>query len=330
MTTPILNSSLALGAGLLMLGCRPTTRALAWHDPSPHTVRFVEVAPAVKLEVLDWGGSGPPLVFLAGLQDVAHGFDDFAPRFTDHFHVIGITRRGYGASTQTATGYDIATRVADDEAVLDSLHLDRVALVGHSMAGDELTALAAAYPERVSRLVYLDAIYDHSTVGVLFATPYPTPPMTGTDSASAAGVQAYDLRAYGQHIPEAQVRAIFRFDTTGRLTGSVTPASVDSQMLAGAGHPHWAEVGAPALVICAIVDSAPQLFPAYATFDDSGKAQARHFTTVLQAWASAGRAAIRPQLRNAEWLELPGANHYVFDSNEPEVEGAMRRFLTAP
>ena len=322
--------SLTLGAGLLALACRPVQQVPAWHDPSPHTVRFVAVAPGVKLEVLDWGGSGPPLVFIAGLQDVAHGFDDFAPRFTDRFHVIGITRRGYGASTPTATGYDLATRVADDKAVLDSLHLGRVALVGHSMGGDELTAFDAAYPDRVTRLVYLDAIYDHSTLGPLFAAPLPPMPITAADSASPQGIQGYDLRTWGQHIPESQVRAIARFDAAGHLVGDVTPASVDSQMLAGAGHPNWAGVRAPALVICAVVDSAPQVFHGYATFDDSGKAKARRFTAILQAWGSAGRAAIKPQLRNAEWLELHGANHYVFDSNETEVEGAMRRFLTAP
>ena len=149
-----------LAALLLSLGCRPDTPVIEWKDPTPHQVNFVTVAPGVRLEVVDWGGSGPPLVFLSGLQDVAHGFDTFAPRFTDRFHVLGITRRGYGASSRTPTGYDLATRIADDRAVLDSLHLARVALVGHSMAGDELTGFAVTYPERVTRLVYLDAVYD--------------------------------------------------------------------------------------------------------------------------------------------------------------------------
>src|SRR5690348_821526 len=100
---------LLCGSALLLLACRPTREVRPWQDPTPHTVRFVQVAPGVKLEVLDWGGAGPALVFLSGLQDVAHGFDDFAPRFTDRFHVLGITRRGYGASSRTPTGYDLAT-----------------------------------------------------------------------------------------------------------------------------------------------------------------------------------------------------------------------------
>src|ERR1035438_4427529 len=37
-----------------------------WRDPSPHTTRFVAVDKDVRLEVLDWGGSGRPIVLLAG------------------------------------------------------------------------------------------------------------------------------------------------------------------------------------------------------------------------------------------------------------------------
>lgn len=40
-------------------------------DASPHKVQFITVAPGVSLEVVDWGGSGPPLVFLAGLGNTA-------------------------------------------------------------------------------------------------------------------------------------------------------------------------------------------------------------------------------------------------------------------
>lgn len=318
---------LLLGIAAITAACRPSAEVPAWQDPTPHRVSFVMVAPGVQLEVVDWGGTGPTLVWLSGLQDVAHGFDAFAPRFTDRYHIIGITRRGYGASAQTASGYDIATRVADDRAVLDSLRLDKVALIGHSMAGDELTAFAGAYPDRVTRLIYLDAVYDHSTLGPIFAAAFPPPPMMKADSVSPLRVQAYLLRTWGQRIPESQIRAIYRFDPTGHLVGDVTPSTVDSQMLADAGHPDWAGVHAPTLVISAIIDSVQQVFPLYPTFDDTTQAKARRFTELLVNWGSAGRAHIRTQLKGAEWLDLPGANHYVFDSHSAQVEAAMRRFL---
>jgi len=305
----------------------PVGSGMSWSDQSPHTVRFVPVAPDVQLEVLDWGGAGRPLVFLSGLQDVAHGFDDFAPTFTDTYHVLAITRRGYGASSQPPSGYDLASRVADLRAVLDTLGLVQVALVGHSIAGDELTGFAAAYPDRVSALVYLDAAYDHSDVAALLSGSPPPAPMLAADSATPAGVQAFLIRNYGMRIPEAQLRAIGRYSPSGQLTGDVTPPVIDSLMLAGVGHPDYAAVGAPALVINAVIDSMPEVFPAWRAFDSTSRAIAITFTRTLQDWASSRGAQVRRALKGAQFVELHGANHYVFDSSTDEVTAAMRSFL---
>lgn len=131
----------------------------AWHDPSPHEIKFVTVEPNVKLEVLDWGGSGRPLVLLAGLGDTAHVFDDFAPKLAAECHVYGITRRGFGASSSPASGYS-ADRLGDDVlAVLDALKLERPVLVGHSIAGGELSSVGSRHPERIAGLIYLEAAY---------------------------------------------------------------------------------------------------------------------------------------------------------------------------
>jgi pimeloyl-ACP methyl ester carboxylesterase len=308
-------------------GSRTQPAAAPWTDSASHRIRFVSVAPHVRLEVLDWGGSGPPLVFLAGLQDVAHGFDDFAPHFSDRHHVLAITRRGYGASSRPDSGYDLAGRVADLRAVLDSLRLPQVALVGHSIAGDELTAFAGAYPGRVSELVYLDAAYDHSGLPELLGQSPPPPPMLAADSASVRAVQAYLQRAYGMHIPEAQLRAIGRYDAAGRLVGNVTPAATDSLILIGCGHPDYVAVRARALVIDAVIDSVQQVFPTWATFNSTDRHLALQFTAALQTWAAGQRARVRRELPAAQVLELHGANHYVFDSNSAEVIQAMRAFF---
>src|ERR1700734_2857811 len=92
-----------------------------WHDPSPHKIQFVTVDTNVKLEVLDWGGPGRPIILLAGEGGTAHVFDEFAPKLTSEDHVYAITRRGYGASSHPATGY-AADRLGDDVlAVMDAL-----------------------------------------------------------------------------------------------------------------------------------------------------------------------------------------------------------------
>jgi non-heme chloroperoxidase len=312
--------------GALGWACRGAPAPVPWRDPSPHQVSFVTVAPGVRLEVLDWGGAGPPLVFISGLQDVAHGFDDFAPQFTDHFRVLAITRRGYGASSQTPQGYDVGTRLQDLHAALDSLHFRNVILVGHSIAGDELTAFAGAYPDHVSKLIYFDAAYDHSEIGELIQGYPEPPPMLAADSASPAAVQAYTQRVFGERIPEAQIRAIGVFDATGKLVRNVTPDSIDAEVIRGAGHPDYSRVRAPILALYSVVDSAPQLFPTWASMSDSVRAQARAFTVRIQAWSKPARARLGARSHTTV-IELHGANHYLFFSNQEEVVAAMRAFL---
>ena len=119
--------------------------------------QFVEVQRDVKLEVLDWGGAGRNLVLLAGLGNTAHVFDSIGPKLATHYHVIGITRRGFGQSSAPQTGYD-PRRLGDDVvAVLDALRITDPILVGHSIAGEELSAISTYHPGRAAALVYLDA-----------------------------------------------------------------------------------------------------------------------------------------------------------------------------
>jgi non-heme chloroperoxidase len=87
----------------LPLELQRATEETKWRDPSPHTSQRITVEKDVQLEVLDWGGSGQPLVFLAGLGNTAHVFDKFAPKLIDQYHVYGITRRGFGASSSPAS-----------------------------------------------------------------------------------------------------------------------------------------------------------------------------------------------------------------------------------
>src|SRR5207248_2005518 len=114
----------------------------------------------VRLQYLDWGGQGDAVLFLPGLGDDVHRFDGVAPHFTDRFHVLGLSRRGQGASEAPAAGYDPGSLAEDIRAFLDAMHVDQVDLIGHSIAGSEMTRFAERYPKRVRHLVYLDAAYD--------------------------------------------------------------------------------------------------------------------------------------------------------------------------
>ena len=137
----------------------------AFADASPATSenipadRFVRVN-GVRLHYLDWGGKGEALLFLTALGGTARDFEALAVHFTDRFHVLGLTRRGQGKSEKSDTGYDTARRTQDIIAFLDAMHIGRATLIGYSLAGDELTELAGTHPDRVARLIYLDAACD--------------------------------------------------------------------------------------------------------------------------------------------------------------------------
>src|SRR5689334_17047142 len=96
-----------LGVAVVLLAASASARS----QTRPN-IQFVQVDRDVRLEVLDWGGSGRPVVLLAGNTRTAHDFADFAPRLASTYHVYGITRRGFGESSAPASGYS-ADRLAD-------------------------------------------------------------------------------------------------------------------------------------------------------------------------------------------------------------------------
>src|SRR2546426_2960258 len=164
-----------------------------WTDKSPHKTEFIKVN-TVRLHYVDWGGKGVSLLFLHGLGDTPHIFDDLAPKFTNQFRVLGLTRRGHGQSEKPETGYDTATLVEDIRQFLDALKIQRVVLVGHSIAGDELTRLAVVHPDRVIKLVYLDDAYDRTRMPEIMKQQPPELMPTKTESASLNGIRSWTYR----------------------------------------------------------------------------------------------------------------------------------------
>src|SRR5713226_5262861 len=102
---------------------------------------FVSVN-GIRLHYVDWGGSGPSLLFLTGLGDSAHAFDGLAVGFTDRFHVLGLTRRGQAQSDKPPSGYDPRSLAEDIRGFLDVMKIERVTLAGFSAAGSEETKFA--------------------------------------------------------------------------------------------------------------------------------------------------------------------------------------------
>lgn len=298
----------------------------AWHDSAPHVAGMVRVARGVRLHYLDFGGTGPALVLLAGLGNTAHAFDDFAPRLTDRYHVIAITRRGFGESDHPKSGYEIKRLVEDIRVALDSLRLGRVTLVGHSIAGEELTRFAVTYPQRVDRLVYLDAAYDRpaldSALDEIFPVPLDIPPPpepSAADTATPAAYVAFVHRTRGVNIPEADIRTRFRYDGWRE---DATPA----YQAIHAERPAYRSIRAPALAIYAVTDSVSQLEP-WQRSDTEHRAGLVALVRGAAIAMAQSRAEFTSRVARATVVEIHGAHHWVFVSNGDQVLAAIRGFL---
>ena len=154
-------------------------------------------------------------------------------------------------------------------------------------------------------------------------------PMTAADSASPAAVAAWTSRTFleGAPIPEAEVRATAVFGPEGRLLRH--RPSEGEKVMAGTQPSSFSRITAPALGIFATYPDGPaQMFPlAYARFDSTSRAQAGRFHAGVAAWGEAGRDRFRTELPHGTVVELPGANHYLFQSHPDQVEREMRAFL---
>jgi non-heme chloroperoxidase len=196
-----------------------------WRDPSHHKVQFITVEDGVRLEVLDWGGTGRPIVLLAGLGMTAHVFDGFAEKLTDSYHVYGITRRGYGASSRPASGYSEHRRAEDDLRVFDALGLVAPIVAGHSVSGNELSQLGIQHYQRIGGLVYLEALndgtddytdYDAVTSKLPEAMRKPPSP-SPLDLKSFGAYRDWRARSDGISIPEAELRNQFAENPDGTV-----------------------------------------------------------------------------------------------------------------
>lgn len=282
----------------------------------------------MRLHYLDFGGTGSPVVLLAGLGNTAHAFDDFAPRLTDHHRVIALTRRGFGESSHPAGGYDTPRLVEDIRVALDTLRLARVSFIGHSIAGEEMTRFAATYPDRVDKLVYLDAAYDRVAADSMLAeaipgTPdLPIPPLpSASDTATAAAYVAFVHRTRGVNIPESDIRTRFRYDGWDE---EITPGYVAITPE----HPDYRAVRAPALAIYAVTDSVFQTEP----WQRQDTAHAAALQAVLDASEQVMRqlrAQFKREVVRSQVIEIHGAHHWIFVSHRDQVLAAVRHFLDA-
>jgi len=309
-----------------------------WRDPSPHQARFVAVEPGVQLEVLDWGGSGRPIVLLAGSGNSAHVFDDLAPRLTDSRHIYGITRRGHGVSSQPASGYD-DQRLADDVLrVSDSLQIDAPVLVGHSMAGAELTTLGNQHSNRLAGLVYLDALADPrddpsgdpAWLALQQKLPPPTPSSCTQDRTTFATYRFSLQCSLGFLFPESELRSMFMANADGRVGEGRMPQRVGQAIGVGQKKRDYSNILVPVLALFEFPrTSLAQLRsgdPQPRTDEEGANVVA--FALATKVFSDRWVGNLTRAVPNARLVDLPGAGHYVFLTRQADVVREVRQFAT--
>lgn len=277
---------------------------------SPPQEGYVAVN-GVQLDYLDWGGTQPTLVLIHGLGASARFFDPLAERLRDDLRVIAYSRRGHGHSDAPDGPYDNATLVEDLRQLLDTLGIPQAHLLGWSMGGNEITEFAGRYPERVRKLVYLEAGYDWSDPA--FLTAFASSPVSiEPDSTALRSLDAYRTwfqEIFLQGIPwtpafEAYLGDVTRIGPDGSVQAIPTPAVLQDLFMSLATTPRdYRPVRAPALALYATSH--------FGTPADSGAARAvaAWEETSMTPFRRASMDRLRAELPDVKVMHIPNTNH---------------------
>lgn len=150
-------------------------------------------------------GKGPPVVILHGLFGAARNFGAVQRTLADRYRVIALDLRNHGASPHAAImSYPVLA--ADIAETLQTLGVQRAAVIGHSMGGKAAMTLALEQPDRVGRVLVSDiapVAYSHGNTvftSAMQAIPlHPGLTRRDADRALAEAVPDQTLRPFLLH-----------------------------------------------------------------------------------------------------------------------------------
>lgn len=114
----------------------------------------------LKLHYLDWGNPSAPLLILQhGMHDHARSWDWVARELCNDWHVIAPDLRGHGDSEWSTDGaYHTSYYLLDFAALIESLQVETFSIIAHSLGGNPTARYSGIYPERITKLVLVDAL----------------------------------------------------------------------------------------------------------------------------------------------------------------------------
>ena len=112
----------------------------------------------LRLHYTRTGGDKPPLVLAHGFSEDGLVWTALAEVLEDRYDVIMPDARGHGQSDAAETGLGTAELASDLHGIINTLGLDKPAVLGHSMGGMTTFALAALYPDVPGAIVVEDGM----------------------------------------------------------------------------------------------------------------------------------------------------------------------------
>jgi pimeloyl-ACP methyl ester carboxylesterase len=161
-------------------------------------------------------GSGPVVVLLHGLGGNTTNWQFNIAPLAAKYRVVVPDQLGFGKSDKPLINYRIATYVDFLDAFLRELKIERASLVGNSMGGWVAAGYALAHPERVEKIVLVDA------AGYSFAPGFDTSQLIKLNPSTRDGMKELVSRVF--------------YNKTIFMSDAFIDASMAGRINAGDGH----------------------------------------------------------------------------------------------
>jgi pimeloyl-ACP methyl ester carboxylesterase len=290
----------------------------------------ISLSTGVTLKVAQGGPAGAEaIIFLHGFPESHRTWRHVAPALAEKYRVIAPDQRGFGASDKPVgvDKYRSQETIADIFALADAYKIDRFTLVGHDWGGAISWGAALAQPQRLNRLVIINAPHPHIFQRTVIedteqrrASQYIRAFRSDVMEATidAMGIDAFFDKSFGAHVDLAAIPAEERL------------AYIDDWKQEGALTAMLNWYRASALVVPAMDEPEPK--PAW-TRDP--------FPTVevptLVIWGMKDKALLPVQLqgldvfvRDLTLARVEEAGHFVPWERPEPVIAAIRTFMTEP
>lgn len=144
---------------IIVLSVLNSTYLFGQKEQLPYQSKMADMG-EIKMEYMDFGGVGTPLIYVQDFHNYFDGaykdsvFIVFLAKLSKETRVIAPLRRGYGKTTNTEWGYDVATQAEDILHFMDAIGIQKAILFGRLPANQEMTWIAEHHPERLAGLIY--------------------------------------------------------------------------------------------------------------------------------------------------------------------------------